>query len=97
MTDFDIFLIVVVTTIVHVNLTVDGITTEGVGIALHIDILNVIVGAPRSVEWGSVAWSGSSVSVTRTSSPGPTVVISVLSAWSTFSLWSLWFSQTTSR
>ena len=77
MTNFDILLNVANTTIVHVDLTVNGITTERIGIALDVHIINKSVGAPRSVDWGSVAWSSWSGSVSGASSPWPTVVVSI--------------------
>ena len=68
--DLDIGLFVVVTTIVHVDLTVDGVSSECIGVFLDINVVVVMTAAPPSTSvavpaspWAtsstSFAWSGS--------------------------------------
>ena len=69
--DLDISLFVVATTIVHVDLTVDGVSSEGIGVFLDVNVVVVVTTAPPSTSvarpaspWAtsstsSFAWSGS--------------------------------------
>ena len=44
--DLDVGLFVVAPTIVHVDLTVDGVSFEGIGVFLHVNVVVVVTTAP---------------------------------------------------